>query len=130
MNTNILALPLAEMKVQTANNEDWIDSIVFLVGSSDIATAPQLDLRGIRFEFEIRRAPPESEVVLHGSTDDGRLTIGTPPDYGFLIFNIMAAEMKTRFVYENYVGDILATDGTYSRRCISFTLDLVQGITR
>jgi hypothetical protein len=65
MPTNILALPLVQLEVETGNNEDWIDSILFLVAPDDPdnppPTAPQLDLRGIDFEMEIRREADDND---------------------------------------------------------------------
>lgn len=126
--TNLLAMPSLPMIIETGTNEDWVDSIQFLV---DIGTGlfDQLDLRGIAFEMEVRRAPPDHEVILTATTDDGTLAIGEPPDFGFLLINIGADSMKVRQPGD-YVGDIVGTDD-HSRRVIAtFDLTIIQGITR
>ena len=130
--TNVLALPQVALVVATGTNEDWINSLKFVVddgGGGDVNSLPQLDLRGIKFEMEIRRAPPEHEVILAGSTVDGRLLIGNPPDYGFLIIQIPVKDMETR-PPGNYVGDIVGSDGFNSRVCAQISLEIVEGITR
>jgi hypothetical protein len=89
----------------------------------------QLDLRGIDFEMEIRRAPPDHEVVLHATTKDGSLAFGYPPDIGFLIINISNTVMASQQPGE-YVGDIVATDTVYRRRAFIIGLEITLGITR
>jgi hypothetical protein len=126
--TNVLALPLASMVIETGTYEDWIDTIVWLVNSTDPAAGPQLDLRGIDFEMQVRRSPPEHEVILEASTDDGSLAFATPPDYGYLIINIPAGIMALK-APGDYVGDIVASDDVNTRVCVQFTLSIVQGVT-
>ena len=128
MSTNILALPVAQMTIETGCNEDWIDSIVYLIDSTD-PDSPQLDLTGIEFEMEVRRRPPDHEVILQASTKNGTITIGTPPDYGYLIIMVPLEEMETKSPGQ-YVGDIRAKDDEFTRICVQFDLTLVQGITR
>jgi hypothetical protein len=126
MTTSILALPLAAAEIETGTNEDWIDSLLYLVGDE---TGPQLDLRGIRFDMEIRHRAPDAEVVLTASTADGRIKIGEYPNFGYLIINVDNSEMLTKRPGE-YVGDIVASDDTYTRRTVTIDLTLIQGITR
>lgn len=131
-NTNVLALPLVSMTVATGTNEDWIDSLKFVVNdasSLDFNQLPQLDLRGITFEMEIRRAAPDHEVILAASTTDGRLIIGNPPDFGFLIINVPLDQMEVKQPGQ-YVGDIVASDAVNSRVCAQINLSIVEGITR
>jgi hypothetical protein len=129
--TNIMALPLVTLSIQTGNNEDWIDSLKFLVeeegGTPD--TYPQLDLRGIDFEMEIRRSPIDHEVVLRASIEDGTLAIGTPPDYGFFIINVPRSIMHTQLAGK-YVGDVVASADGFYRRCLELDLIIVEGITK
>ena len=131
MTTNILALPLASMVIQTGTNEDWIDSLVFLIpdGSGIVAQYPQLDLTGISFRMYLRREPDDVEVILSASTDDGSLMIGDYPNNGYLIIAIDNDEMKARQAGA-YVGDIVASDHEFTRRCFTFSLNLVEGVTR
>jgi len=126
--TNILALPLATTEFVTGTNEDWIDSLVFLIDTDDI-TGPQLDLRGMDFELELRRLPPDHTVVAHASTKDGTLVIGSPPDFGYLTIN-MPVEIMSTLKPDDYVGDIVAIDNEFKRRTILFDLTLDWGITR
>jgi hypothetical protein len=134
LTTNVLALPLATMEVITGSNEDWVDSIKYLVSPDgtdiiDVNVLPQLDLRGINFAMEVRREAPDHEVILSASIIEGTLAIGNPPDYGFLLINIPVTEMKLKQP-GNYVGDIVANDDLHSRVAIQFTLQIVEGITR
>lgn len=125
--TNVLALPLAHLVIEVANNEDWIDSLVFIVSDTD--PPEQVDLRGIAFEMHIRRQPEIHEIVLDASTADRRLSIGSPPNGGFLIFYVPQEIMKGLWA-GRYVGDIRARDANFER--VVFTLDLTvtEGITR
>jgi hypothetical protein len=129
--TNILALPLITMSVETGNNEDWIDSLKFVVEEEGgtIDTYPQLDLRGIHFEMEIRRSATDHEVVLDASVDDGTLSIGVPPDFGFLIINLPVEQMKTQDA-GNYVGDVIARAEGFYRVCIRVNLTIIEGVTK
>lgn len=130
--TNILALPLVSMTVETGSNEDWIDTLKFVVddgSSTDVNQLPQIDLRGITFEMEIRRAAPDHEVILSASTKDGTLIIGLPPDFGFLIINVPLVTMSTKQPGA-YVGDIRGSDDVNSRVCAQITLSITEGITR
>jgi len=130
MATNILALPLALLEVETGNNEDWIDSVKYLVGDAPPdEEPPQLDLTGIEFEMEVRRAAGDHEVILSASTKAGGLSIGAPPNTGYLIISIPVTTMKPIRAGE-YVADIVATDGTYTRRCIEIALTVKEGLTR
>jgi len=127
--TNVLALPKASLLIETRTNEDWVDTLIFLVNSTDPVNGPQLDLSDVKFEMEIRRNAPDHEVILSGSTEDGRLSIGAAPDYGTLIISIPVGEMATRQAGE-YVGDIRASDDLNTHVCAEFTMTIVQGITR
>ena len=126
-----MALPLVTLSIQTGNNEDWIDSLKFLVEEegSLVEDYPQLDLRGINFEMEIRRSPLDHEVVLHASIEDGTLAIGTPPDYGFFIINIPRAMMHTQLAGK-YVGDVVASADGFYRVCLKMDLTITEGITK
>jgi hypothetical protein len=130
--TNLLAMPLVVMSVSTGTNEDWIDSILFLVddGGDVQESFPQLDLTGIEFNMEVRRRAPDNEVVLRGSTKDGSLSIGDPPNYGYLVINIDHEKMKM-LSPGAYVADIVGTEAPeLVRRCVTIDLDVVLGITR
>jgi hypothetical protein len=129
--SNLLALPLVRMTVATGNNEDWIDAIKYIVPSAivDDPNPPQVDLRGIDFEMEIRRSAEDHEVVLSANSQDGSLAIGSSPDVGYLIIYITADIMKMQ-IAGDYVGDIVGRDELYARKIIELTLTIVQGITK
>jgi len=125
--SNILAMPLVELQVETSNNEDWIDSIQYVVNTGDVPP-PQLDIRDIIFEMEIRRSAFEHEVLLSASTANGTLQVGAPPDVGYLLFNIPVGQMS-KFIPGAYVGDITGRDGFYTRQIATVILTIVEGIT-
>lgn len=130
--TNLLAMPLVMMVVETGTNEDWVDSIKFVVddgsgGSPD--SLPQLDLRGIDFEMEIRRSAPDHEVIITASTANEKIMIGDPPDFGYLLLNIPTSEMKTQEPGP-YVADIVGSDIANRRVIAQITLTIIEGITR
>lgn len=128
--TNLLALPLVSLTIETGNSEDWIESIKYVVDTGgDPLTFPQVDLRGIDFTMEIRRTAPSHEVVLSATSDDGSLAVGEPPDYGYLIINVRYDEMKP-LQAGSYVGDIRGRDDKYTRICIQINLTIFDGITR
>jgi hypothetical protein len=126
--TNILAMPLVELTIESSNNEDWIDSIVYLVDTGD-PVPPELDIRGIIFEMEIRRSATEHEVVLVASTANGTLLVGTPPEVGHLLFNIPVTHVGALSA-NVYVGDIVARDSYYTRQIARIALTIVEGITK
>lgn len=130
MSSNLLAMPLVGMSVITGTNEDWIDSIEYLVDNGgDISTFPQLDLTGIVFEMEVRRIAPEPEVIIRASTENGTLAVGEAPNYGFLLINVPHLTME--YIRPgNYVGDITGMDQGAIRRCVVFDLEVQYGITR
>jgi hypothetical protein len=131
--SNLLSLPLLLLTVQTGNNEDWIDAIKYVAPPEGMLpedpTAPQVDLRNILFEMEVRRAPDDHEVVLSATTADGTLSVGAPPDVGFLIFYIQSDGMKA-MPAGNYVADVIGRDTQYSRKCIEISLMIVEGVTK
>jgi hypothetical protein len=129
--SNLLALPLIHLDVQTGTHEDWIDAIKYIVdtGIADDPTAPQVDLRDIDFEMEIRRSANDHEVVLSATTQDGSLSVGSPPDYGYLVFYIKSSVMKP-IVAGSYVGDIVGRDELYARKIIEMSLTIVEGVTK
>lgn len=127
MPTNVLALPLAHLMIEVANNEDWVDSLVYLVSETD--PPEQLDLRGIAFEMHIRRQPEIHEIVLAASTADRRLSIGAPPNVGYLIFYVPKETMRGLWAGK-YVGDIRARDADFERVCLTVELTVLEGITR
>jgi hypothetical protein len=126
--SNILALPLVQISVITGTNEDWVDSLLFLV-SAEGDPDEQLDLTGITFDMEVRRLPDDNQVTIRASTKDGTLKIGEPPNHGFLIINISHEQMK---IIEpgNYIGDIIGSDEIAIRRCVLVDLEIVEGLTR
>lgn len=131
--SNLLSLPLVQVTVQTGNQEDWIDVLKYVappVGMEpDDPTAPQVDLRGITFEMEVRRVPTDHEVVLSATTDDGTLSIGAAPNFGYLIFNLPVEIMKTQ-VAGQYVADVIGRDEHYARKCIQMDLTVIEGVTK
>ena len=129
--SNILALPLVTAEIETGNNEDWIDSIKYAV-EQDVGTIddwPQVDLRGIEFEMELRHVASDHEVILNANTKAGTLAIGAPPNVGFLLIHVPYSEMKTKFAGQ-YVGDIRATTDADTRVIIQFDLEIVEGVTK
>lgn len=129
--SNILALPLALVTIETSNNEDWVESFKFVVdnGTTNVDSMPQLDLRGMSFEMEMRRKATDHEVILSASTDDLRLSIGAFPNYGFLLLNIPVEFMQDKTA-GGYVADVVAKDEVFSRKCMVITINLVEGVTR
>jgi len=131
--TNILALPLVAALIETGTNEDWIDSIKYTVDPGDGTVMPenwpQLDLRGINFEMEIRRHAEDHEVILTATTEAGTLAIGAPPNYGFLLINVPLHDIKQIFAGE-YVGDIRASVGEVVRVAIQIDLTIIEGVTK
>ena len=128
---NILGLPLAVVTIETSNNQDWIESFLFLVdnGSNDTTTMEQYDLRGIKFEMEIRRQASDHEVLLHATTENRWLAIGAYPNYGCLLFNIPVEEMINRLPGV-YVADLVAKDDGYVRKIMDITLTIDDGVTK
>lgn len=129
--TNLLALPLLSLTIETGNSEDWIESIKYVVDLGDQTPEdnPQVDLRGIAFEMEVRRSSQAHEVVINASSDDGSIAIGDPPDFGFLIINVGFEEMR-QMQAGKYIGDIRGKDDKYTRICIQIDLTIFDGITR
>src|SRR5262245_49477154 len=130
MATNLLAMPLVNVIVVTGNNEDWLDSIKYVVddGGGDLDAMPQLDLTGIQFDMEVRRLPPDAEVIIRASTKDGTLAVGQSPNTGFLLINVPHAVMKYQRP-DNYVADIVGSDGDNVRRIVEIALEIVYGLT-
>lgn len=131
--TNLFAMPLVTMTVQTGANEDWVSAIRYTVDASTMDPPPledpQLDLRGIRFEMEVRPTVPSHDVVITASTDDGSLTIGFEPDYGFFLFRVPWAVMQKQFP-GHYAGEVRGTDAFGTRRVIVVELEIVEGVVR
>jgi hypothetical protein len=129
--SNILALPLAFVSIETANNQDWIESFKYVVddGSGIVDGMPQLDLRGIAFEMELRRSRDDHEVLIHATTDNHQLAIGAFPNYGFLLLDVSVDEMKM-ITAGNYIADIVARNGEYQRKAMELTVVITEGVTR
>jgi hypothetical protein len=130
--TNVLALPLVAVAITTGNNEDWVDAIEFVVDDGtgmQIDDMPQLDIRGIIFEMEVRRSASDNEVVLGASTESGTLVIGAPPDWGFLIIQIPLVEMQN-MTAADYVADITGRDAFNQRAAVQIALTVAEGVTR
>jgi hypothetical protein len=128
--TNLLALPLLALVIETGNSEDWIESIKYVVDTGAAPEVlPQVDLRGIEFEMEVRRTSQSHEVVITASSTDGSIAIGEPPDFGYLIINVGFDEMKP-LQAGKYIADIRGKDGRYTRICIQIDLAIFDGITR
>jgi hypothetical protein len=126
--SNLLAMPQVRLDIETGNNEDWIDSIKFMVDTGE-PVLPQLDIRNITFEMEIRRAVADHEVVLTASTENNTLRIGAPPDVGFLLFYIPLAQMRNQRA-GTYVGDITGRDGIFTRTIAQINLTIIEGVTK
>ena len=128
---DILALPHALVNIETGNNEDWVESFKFVVddGSANNATMPQFDIRGMEFEMEMRRKASDHEVLISASTADLKLSIGSFPNYGFLLLNVPLDEMKN-MTPGQYVADVIAKEGGFVRKCMTLTVKIVEGVTR
>jgi hypothetical protein len=137
---NVLALPLAHVVFEVSNNEVWVDSLRYVVepnGSPPPETEtpprvierPQLDLRGIAFEMQLRRRPQDNEVVLQGGTTDGMLSVGAAPNWGHLIFYVPEVMMR-RIWPGQYVGDVRASNARFERVCLTLDVTVLEGITR
>lgn len=128
--TNLLALPLLSLTIETGNSEDWIESVKYVVATDDSPEDnPQVDLRGINFEMEIRRTSQAHEVILTATSDDGSIAIGDPPDYGYMIINVSFQKMKL-LQAGKYIGDIRGKDDKYTRIVTQIDLTIFDGITR
>jgi hypothetical protein len=128
--SNLLAMPLVKLVVETGTNEDWIDSIKFVIDDGGpVESMPQLDIRDIIFEMEVRREAGDHAVVLAASTITGTLNVGDPPDYGFLRLNIPLVDMSAQLAGD-YVADITGRDGEYTRVIAQIDLGIVEGITK
>jgi hypothetical protein len=128
MQTNVLALPLAHLVIEASNNEDWIDTLVFLVSDTG-PPLDQLDLRGISFQMHLRRRPEIHEIVLDASTRDRTIFVGSPPDVGYLIFYVPRETMQGLWA-GRYIGDIVARDVSFERVCLTVEMTVIEGITR
>ena len=124
--SNVLAIPLVGMTVETGNNEDWIESILYTV---NVAGSRQLDLRGINFELEVRRAPGDHEIILQVSTDNRLMAVAPLPNFGYLLIQVPVATMQY-LEAGDYVADMVASDAAFSRKIIDMSLTIVEGITR
>ena len=122
-------MPVVLLTIETGNNEDWIDSIKYVVddGSAD---PPQLDLTGIQFEMEVRHRPTDHEVVFAASTTNSTIMVGAPPDNGFLVIQVPLDPTMRPQEAGSYVADIVGHDGTYTRVVAQIALTIVEGITR
>jgi hypothetical protein len=126
--SNLLAMPLVRLTIETGNNEDWIDSIKFVVDTGE-PVLPQLDIRDIVFEMEVRREAGDHEVVLAASTENNTLKIGAAPNFGFLTISIPIADMDKLRAGE-YVGDIIGRDEINTRVIAQITLTIIEGATK
>jgi hypothetical protein len=130
--TNILAMPIVQIDVETGNNEDWVDVLQWTVdnGSGTPATFPDLDLRGIAFEMMVRRSATDSEVIIAASTLEGTMAVGAPPNIGFLIWYVPLDEVMQYKEPGSYVGDIVAMDGNFVITVVQMNLTIFEGISR
>lgn len=128
---DILALPHAIVTIETGNNEDWVESFKFVVddGSGNSESMPQFDIRGIQFLMEVRRKITDHEVLLTASTDNLKLSVGSFPNYGFLLLNVSVDEMKG-LIASSYVADVVAMESGFVRKCMTITVKVVEGVTR
>lgn len=127
--SNLLAIPLVQLTVVTGNNEDWVDSIKFVIGTGSEPDPPQLDIRGIIFEMEVRREADDPEVVLGATTANNTLMVGSPPDVGYLIINIPYDDMRGMRAGP-YVADIVGRDDFHTRVIIQIDLTITEGVTK
>jgi hypothetical protein len=130
--TNILAMPIVQIDVETGNNEDWVDVLQWTVdnGSGTPATFADLDLRGIEFELMVRRSAVDNEVIIAASTLEGTMAVGAPPNIGFLIWYVPLDEVMQYKEAGSYVGDIVAMDGNFVRTVVQINLTIFEGISR
>ena len=126
---NVLALPLAHITMEVSNNEDWVDSLVYVVTTGPAEPYPQMDLRRIRFEMMLRRRPQDHEVILDSGILAGALTVGSPPNFGHLIWHFSRSVMRRVWPGE-YVGDVIAKDQRFERAILTVNLTVVHGVTR
>ena len=123
--SNVNAIPLAHLVMEAYTNEDWVDTLVYMVTEPFV----QMDLRGIIFEIMLRRRPADNEVILGGSSLTGTLTVGVAPNYGHLIF-YFSRRLIGRLWPGQYVGDVIARDLRFERAILTVDLTVIHGITR
>jgi hypothetical protein len=118
-------LPLARLSITAGKNEDWIDTILYVIED----TGAQLDLRGIEFEMEIRRRAEDNEVILSAATANKSIFIGAAPNFGYLVIYVARRVMQYLFAGQ-YVGDIRARDARFERVCLEIDLTIIEGVTK
>lgn len=125
MLTNVLALPLTHLVIETGNNQDWWDAVRYITANDE-----PVDLRGIEFDMQIRRRSDDHDVVIYASADGNRwVSIGDLPNSNHLVIHVPLEKMQ-RMLAGQYVGDVLAHDEHVHRVCFTLELTVIQGVTR
>lgn len=107
MPTNILALPLYEVEVETASNEDALGGFSIEAGSPP---AP-LSLAGIDFRMQLRTSADSKNVQLEATIANGRLSAAGHL-LGVAIDQVVMAGLPPR----DYAFDVLAVADGVERR--------------
>lgn len=125
MATNILALPIVTVEVETGTNEDWLDSIQYV---AEDGVTP-VSIEDIEFEMEVRHLVSDNAVVISASTADGRLIVGGTGN-SYLLIHVDLEDMR-EVMPDAYVADIVASADGYSRRvAVIDPLTVIEGVTR
>ena len=119
--SNILVLPMIDMEIIQANNDDWLLTLVY----NDLNGVP-LSLADMAFDFHMRQTPRAKDIVVSASTADGRMTV-TPDNKLNIVVPASAFSMTWP---GNYVGDILATSFGYRRIVSRMAFTFTEGVTR
>jgi hypothetical protein len=123
MPTNILVLPLASAPIAIANNEDWLDSVIF-VDEDEIA----ISLVGIEFTFTVRRVVADTNLLLTGGTVAGTMLNGGAT--GILSWRVPVETMLNAIPFGPNVYDVRAHADGFVRRVIAGSLQFEQGVDR
>jgi hypothetical protein len=121
--TNILFLPPVGMIANTATNADWLDGLEYQ-SSADINATP-IDLTGIKFEMDMRAAPPLATVVLRATTENGLIRV-----YANTWQFMIPASTMILVPPGDYVFDMLAHGDGFTRNIVYAQVAVLLGITR
>jgi hypothetical protein len=121
--TNILFMPPVGIIMNTSTNGDWLDGLEYM-SSADVNATP-IDLTGIKFEMDMRAAPPLATVVLRATTDNGLIRV-----YANTWQFMIPASTMILVPPGDYVFDMLAHGDGFTRNIVYATVAVLLGITR
>jgi hypothetical protein len=129
----LLSLPVLRVTIETADNEDWLDSIGYVTPPTDPLPGTPIPLDGISLRYTVRTSADDIGNLLYATTDNGLIQI-LPADSvstvnSVWMLAIYAGLFPGFLLPGSYVHEMQGVVGNNTRTIMTGTLVVDKGVS-